>query len=227
MPRSGTTLVEQILSSHPRIAGAGELPFWRQQAIALDEVDHPGTIDEAASRRIAGEYLAVLRHSSAMAARITDKMPFNFLWIGLIRLVFPHARFIHCRRHPVDTCLSIYCTSLESIRGFAGDRDDLVFFYREYTRLMDHWRAVLPIDRFIEVDYESLTADLENQARRLIAFCGLEWDAACLRPEQNSRTVQTASKWQARQPIYRSSVERWRSYEPWLGSLRDLMPQQG
>ena len=226
MPRSGTTLVEQIVSSHPRVVGAGELPFWREQAIAVDEVDHPGTIDEAVAQRLAGEYLAVLRRFSATAARITDKMPFNFLWIGLVRLVLPHARFIHCRRHPVDTCLSIYCTGLESIRGFVGDRDDLVFFYREYILLMEHWRAVLPADCFIDVDYESLTADPESQGRRLIDFCGLEWDAACLRPEQNNRAVKTASKWQARQPIYGSSVERWRSYEPWLGCLRELMPQQ-
>jgi tetratricopeptide (TPR) repeat protein len=226
MPRSGTTLVEQIVSSHPRVVGAGELPFWRQQAIAVDEADHPGTIDEAAAQRLAGEYLAVLRRSAATAARVTDKMPFNFLWIGLARLALPHARFIHCRRHPVDTCLSIYCTSLESLRGFVGNRDDLVFFYREYIRLMEHWRAVLPADRFIDVDYESLTADLEAQTRRLIAFCGLEWDAACLHPEENGRAVQTASKWQARQPVYGSSVERWRRYEPWLGSLRELMPSQ-
>jgi Sulfotransferase family len=226
MPRSGTTLVEQIVSSHPQVVGAGELPFWRQQAIAVDEADHPGTIDEAAAQRLAGEYLAVLRRFSATAARVTDKMPFNFLWIGLARLALPRARFIHCRRHPVDTCLSIYCTSLESLRGFVGNRDDLVFFYREYIRLMEHWRAVLPADRFIDVDYESLTADPETQARRLIAFCGLEWDTACLHPEGNGRAVQTASKWQARQPVYRSSVERWRRYEPWLGSLRELMPSQ-
>jgi tetratricopeptide (TPR) repeat protein len=131
MPRSGTTLVEQILSSHPRIAAGGELPFWRLQATAVDEVDNPGMIDEATSRRLATEYLAMLHRFSATTLRVTDKMPFNFLWIGLIRLAFPRARFIHCQRNPIDTCLSIYCTSLESIRGFAGDRDDLVFFYRE------------------------------------------------------------------------------------------------
>jgi tetratricopeptide (TPR) repeat protein len=224
MPRSGTTLVEQILSSHPRIAAGGELPFWRLQATAVDEVDNPGMIDEATSRRLATEYLAVLRRFSASALQVTDKMPFNFLWIGLIRLAFPRARFIHCQRDPIDTCLSIYCTSLESIRGFAGDRNDLVFFYREYVRLMEHWRAVLPADRFIDVDYEALTTDPGAQTRRLVAFSGLEWNEACLCPEQNGRPVLTASKWQARQPIYRSSVERWRRYEPWLGSLRELMP---
>jgi tetratricopeptide (TPR) repeat protein len=226
MPRSGTTLVEQILSSHPQIAGGGELPFWRQQVAAFGEVDDPGAIDETTARRLAVEYLAVLRGFSATALRVTDKMPFNFLWIGLIRLAFPRARFIHCRRHPLDTCLSIYCTSLESIRGFAGDRDDLVFFYREYARLMDHWRAVLPPDRFLEVDYEALTADPETQSRHLVAFCSLEWNEACLFPQKNGRAVLTASKWQARQPVYRTSVERWRRYEPWLGSLRELTSLQ-
>jgi hypothetical protein len=174
--------------------------------------------------RMAAEYLAVLRRCSATAMRVIDKMPFNYLWIGLIRAVFPRARFIHCRRHPIDTCLSIYFTPFSTIPAFASDRDDLVFFYREYLRLMEHWRAVLPRDRFLEVDYEAMTTEPELQARRLVAFCELEWDSACLHPEENKRVVQTASIWQARQPIYRSSVERWRCYEPWLGSLRELLP---
>ena len=226
LPRSGTIPVEQIVSSHPWVIGAGELPFWRQQAIAVDEADHPGTIDEAAARRLAGEYLAVLRRSSATAARVIDKMPFNFLWIGLARLALPHARFIHCRRHPVDTCRSIYCTSLESLRGFVGDRDDLVFFYREYIRLMEHWRAVLPADRFIDVDYEFAdrrSGDAGSADDRLLRArmgCGLS------PPRGRPPSGATASKWQARQPVYRSSVERWRRYEPWLNFLRDLMPSQ-
>jgi hypothetical protein len=225
MVRSGTTLVEQVLSSHPEIAGAGELSFWREQSLALGD-GGVAAIDDLAAGRLAAEYLAVLRRCSATAARVTDKMPFNYLWIGLIRAVFPRARFIHCRRHPVDTCLSIYFTPFSTIPSFASDRDDLVFFYREYLRLMKHWRAVLPPDRFLEVDYEAMTADPEPQARRLIDFCGLGWDPVCLRPERNKRVVQTASIWQVRQPIYRSSVERWRRYEPWLGSLRELLPAQ-
>jgi hypothetical protein len=108
---------------------------------------------------------------------------------------------------------------------YAWDRGDLVFQFRQYERLMDHWRRVLPSDRFTEVQYETLIADREAETRRLIAFLGLEWDEACLAPEQNTRVVQTASVWQARQPVYKTSVERWRRYEPWLGELRELLPE--
>ena len=133
MPRSGTTLVEQVLSNHLEIAGAGELPFWREQSVAWGETG-AAAIDAAAARRLAGEYLAVLRRASATAARVVDKMPFNFLWISYIRTAFPLARFIHCRRHPIDTCLSIFFTPFTTIQGFAADRDDLVFYYKEYLR---------------------------------------------------------------------------------------------
>jgi hypothetical protein len=162
---------------------------------------------------------------SANSARVTDKMPFNFLWLALIRLVFPRARFIHCRRHPLDTCLSMYFTNFEISRSFTSSREDLVFYYQHYLRLMKHWHSVLPAERFIEVDYEALIADFEPQARRLIAFCGLDWDDACLHPEHNRHEIKTASLWQARQPVYRTSVERWRHYEPWLGALRELLPE--
>lgn len=150
-------------------------------------------------------------------------MPQNFLWLGLIHLVFPNARFIHCRRNPIDTCLSNYFTHFLRRMDFANDRGDLVWEYRQYERLMAHWRSVLPIDRFLDVDYKSLVSEKESGTRRLIAFCGLDWDEACLRPEDNQRIVRTASVWQARQPVYRSSVERWRNYEPWLGELRELL----
>jgi len=225
MPRSGTTLVEQVLSSHPRIAGAGELTFWHGQGMALRKTAS-GVADAATARRVAGEYLARLRGFSATAARIIDKALFNFHWMGLILQALPRARIVHCRRHPIDTCLSIYFTPFETIIGFVADRDDLVFYYRQYLRIMEHWRAVLAPERFIEVDYEAMVAEPETAARRLIEFCGLEWDPACLRPEENRRGVRTASIWQVRQPIYRSSVARWRRYEPWLGSLRELMPPQ-
>lgn len=120
--------------------------------------------------------------------------------------------------------LSIYFTHFLTDWPFAADRQYLVTFYRQYERLMAHWRAVIPADRFLDVDYEEVTAAPEPNARRLVEFCGLPWDDACLRPEKNTEAIRTASHWQARQPVYRTSVERWRHYEPWLGELRELLP---
>ncbi len=217
MPRSGTTLVEQILSSHPEIAAGGELTYWADTGrVALGNDESTDT-----AHRLAGEYLALLRGIAPDAARVTDKLPFNYERLGLIRQMLPRAFVVHCRRHPVDTCWSIFTTYF---RSRLADRGDLVFCYREYERLMAHWRRVLPDDRFIEIDYESLVADPEPVTRRLLAFCGLAWHEACLAPHRNRRPVTTASLWQARQPIYRHSVARWRRYEPWLGELRALLP---
>jgi len=223
MPRSGTTLVEQILSSHADVAAGGELPFWGERG-----AKGAGLLGLSGDqlRAVADDYLAVLRAISPRAARVTDKMPFNFGLLGVIHRALPRATLVHCRRHPIDTCLSIYTTSFESNLDFAGDRRSLVAYYRLYERLMAHWREVLPPDRLVEVDYEALVADPEPHTRRLVAACGLPWDDACLAPHRNTRTVITASLWQARQPIYRSSVERWRRYEPWLGELRELAPQR-
>jgi tetratricopeptide (TPR) repeat protein len=223
MPRSGTTLVEQILSSHPQVVAGGELRFWGDKAAAGVTVFGASAVPETV-RRLAGEYLAVLRRFSAEAARVTDKMPFNFESLGLIRQVVPRATIVHCRRHPIDTCLSIFTTDFDWNLEFAGDRSSLVFYYRQYERLMAHWREVLPRDRFIELDYEALVAEPEPWTRQLIAACGLEWDDACLAPHRNPGRISTVSLWQARQPIYRTSVARWRRYEPWLGALRELLP---
>jgi hypothetical protein len=164
-----------------------------------------------------------LRAVSPDAARVIDKTPFNFFRLGAICQAFPRATIVHCRRHPVDTCLSIFATDFQIQYDFVADRRDLVSIYREYQRMMAHWRSVLPADRFIEADYETLVADPEPLIRQLVAACGLEWHDACLTPEQNRRTVTTASLWQARRPIYRTSVERWRRYAPWLGELRELL----
>lgn len=217
MPRSGTTLVEQILSSHPAVAAGGELTYWGDVGRLLLDQDERVEV----ARRLADEYLALLRRISLDATRVTDKLPFNYERLGLIRQVLPRARVIHCRRHPVDTCWSIFMTYF---RSRLADRSDLVFSYRQYERIMTHWRSVLPSERFFEIDYETLVADPEPVTRRLVAFCGLEWHEACLAPHRNRRPVTTASLWQARQPIYRGSVARWRRYEPWLGELRDLLP---
>jgi LPS sulfotransferase NodH len=142
----------------------------------------------------------------------------------LFHIVFPHGRIVHCRRHPIDTCLSIVSTHLNPRGDVPFDFDDLAFYYRQYQRLMEHWRAALPDDRFFEVDYEAVVADPEIQSRALVDALGLEWDPACLRPQDNRRVVRTSSAWQVRQPIYRASLERWRRYEPWLGALRELLP---
>ena len=221
MPRSGSTLTEQILSSHPEVAAGGELGFWDARDTPREDIWSLTSTAEA-TRRLADDYLATLRRFGPGAKRVTDKALDNFLRLGLIHRILPYATFIHCRRQPVDTALSIFTTNFDC--EYATDRGDLVFFFRQYQRLMAHWRQVLPPDRLIDVDYEVLVADPEPQARRLIAACGLEWDDACLAPHLNTRAIKTASLWQARQPVYKTSVERWRRYEPWLGEFRELLP---
>jgi tetratricopeptide (TPR) repeat protein len=221
MPRSGTTLVEQIVSSHPEIAAGEELVYWTSLTVPPETAD-AGDFTAESARALTAAYLGVLRRISGTASRVTDKMPFNFLRLGLIHLLLPNARIIHCRRNPIDTCLSIYSNLFDGKMDFAASKAALALYYRQYARLMDHWRAVLPPDRFTEVQYETLIANRETETRRLIAFAGLDWDNACLRPEHNERTVKTASVWQARQPVYASSVERWRRYQPWLGELAAL-----
>ena len=174
-------------------------------------------------RRVAADYEAVLRRIGPTALRVTDKMPGNFLWLGLFHMIFPRGRVIHCRRHPLDTCLSNYFADFASPLTFTYRRGELAFYFRCYGRLMQHWRDILPPGVMLEVDYEDLVVEPERLTREMIAFIGLDWDDRCLRPQNNQRTVKTASMWQARQPTYRSSIERWRNYEPWLGELRDLL----
>jgi tetratricopeptide (TPR) repeat protein len=237
MPRSGTTLVEQIVSMHPEVGAGGELHFWNQRGA---EWHRSGAAGNETARvasnfsipefrlseflpKAAADYLRLLHTIAPKSARVTDKMPFNFLWAGLIHLAFPRAIIIHCRRAAIDTALSIHQTHFHPTLAFPTGGAELVAYFRSYQRLIDHWRSVFPADRFIEVDYEELTRAPEPVIRRIIAACGLTWSDACLRPESNPRAVNTPSKWQARQPIYRTSVARWRRYEPWLGPLRALV----
>jgi tetratricopeptide (TPR) repeat protein len=222
MPRSGTTLVEQIVSMHPEVGAGGELNFLNQRGMAWHG---SGTAEDETQflTKAAADYLGVLRAIAPTAARVTDKMPFNFLWAGPIHVAFPRAIIIHCRRAAIDTALSIHQTHFHPSMPFPTGGAELVAYFRSYQRLVDHWRSVLPADRFIEVDYEDLTRAPEPVIRRIIAACGLAWDDACLRPESNPRAVKTPSKWQTRQPIYRTSVARWRRYEPWLGPLSALV----
>jgi tetratricopeptide (TPR) repeat protein len=227
MPRSGTTLVEQIISMHPEVGAGDELQFWIERGAAWHRAGAEGNDTPVVAKeflaKAAADYLGVLRAIAPTAARVTDKMPFNFLWAGLIHVAFPRAIIIHCRRAAVDTALSIHQTHFHPSMPFPTGGAELVAYFRGYQRLVDHWRSVLPADRFIDVDYEDLTRAPEPVIRRIIAACGLAWHDACLRPESNPRAVKTPSKWQTRQPIYRTSVARWRRYEPWLGPLRALV----
>jgi tetratricopeptide (TPR) repeat protein len=222
MPRSGTTLVEQIVSMHPEVGAGDELNFWNERGVTWYRsgaaVTERRFIDKAAA-----DYVGVLRAISPAAARVTDKMPFNYLWAGLIHAAFPRAVFIHCRRAAVDTAVSIHQTFFHPGLAFPTGGAELVAYFSNYQRLMAHWRSVLPADRLTEIDYEELTRAPEAVIRRIIAACGLAWHDACLRPERNPRAVKTPSKWQTRQPIYVNSVARWRRYEPWLGPLRALV----
>ena len=226
MPRSGTTLIEQILASHPAVFGADELPYFNQmaadlQAMLRDATAYPACaarIDEATAGRLAQRYLDHLRKRSGDAARVTDKMPDNFRNLGLIALLFPRARVIHCRRDPLDVCLSCYFQDFTNL-PFSYDLADIGQYYRKYEQLMAHWWSALPL-QILDLRYEELVADEETVSRRMVDFCGLDWDDACLTFHENDRPVQTASKWQVRQPIYKTSVARWKRYERHLGPLK-------
>ena len=184
----------------------------------------PAQLDE-----IASTYLAGLKDAAKDAPRFTDKMPANYIYVGLIRLILPNARIIHARRDPVDTCLSCFSLLFESGQEYAYDLGELGRFYRAYDRVMEHWRRVLPADAMLEVQYEDVVADIELQARRILEYCGLPWDEACLDFHKTSRPVRTASVAQVRQPLYRSSVGRWHAYrdqlKPLLEALGPLAPE--
>ena len=230
MPRSGTTLVEQTLASHAAVFGAGERPELSQAIRRLRAEPFGGVYPEAvrsmtgeALRRMGAEYVAALRSLSAGAARIVDKTPGNFLYLGLVHLILPNARIIHVQRDPVDTCLSCFSKLFWGEQPFSYDLAELGRYYRSYQGLMAHWRTVLPAATLLEVEYEDLVEDFEPQARLIVAHCGLQWDPACLEFYKTSRPVQTASMVQVRQPIYRSSVGRWRPDEALLRPLLEAL----
>ena len=223
MPRSGTSLTEQILASHPDVFGAGELRFWGKQAQEHGAALASGYHDAALLGDIASRCEAELQRHSASALRVVDKMPGNFLHLGLIHAAFPQARILHTQRNPIDTCLSIYFQAFNDQHTYATDLDDLAFYYREYRRLMAHWRAMLPPEVFLDVPYEALVEDQEGWSRRIIDFIGLEWDERCLNFHETERKVGTASNWQVRQKIYKTSKERWRNYELFVAPLLPLL----
>ena len=235
MPRSGTTLTEQIIASHPDVHGAGELQYLldvSQRTVA--GIPYPGNLRQLERKQLTAwgqEYLSALKRLAPNAVRITDKMPQNFQMLGLIHLMLPNAKIIHVKRNPIDTCLSCFTMNFigKNIK-FSYDLRELAEFYVEYAGMMEHWRQILPTEAFIEVQYEDIVADQETQARRLIEYCGLEWNDACIDFHKTERSVRTASVAQVRKPVYTSSIERWRRYEkhlpPLLEVLGDLVPNR-
>lgn len=231
MGRSGTSLVEQILASHGQVHGAGEVNYVEGLSLSLAAQAAPGA---DAGRPVFPEavcllgredapgfgraYLDRLRAHGPEATRIVDKMPLNFQYLGFIATILTGARVVHCRRHPLDTCLSLFFHHFSDPQPYAYDLECVGRYYRGYERLMAHWRTVLPM-AMLELDYEALVENQERESRRLVEFCGLPWDARCLAFHESDRAVQTASRWQVRQPIYRRSVGRWRHYEAHLAPL--------
>jgi tetratricopeptide (TPR) repeat protein len=231
MPRSGTTLVEQILASHRDVWGAGELEDVGHLASRLSGLfgssqPYPGCLTEASSEVLRTEADGYLRRLDALggkSSRVIDKMPLNFLHLGLIATLFPRARVIHCRRDPYDVSLSCLMQNFQNAGlCFTFDAGHLAAFYRQYERLMEHWRAVLPCSMF-EIRYEHLVDNQEELTRKLVDFCGLSWDPGCLAFHQNPRTVTTASVLDVRTPIYTRSVGRWKNYRRHLQPLIEAL----
>ncbi len=231
MPRSGTTLVEQIIAAHPDAHGAGELQHLqflaRRLPVSLGvNQAYPDCLEamtRPSSKRLGNHYMRVLKlYAEPGMKRVVDKMWANYLRLALVSLIAPNAKVIHCRRDPMDTCVSCYFQNFAQPLPFLHDLSDLGFYYTQYKRLMDHWAAIQPLS-MLEVDYEALVADQEGVTREIITFCGLEWDEQCLAFHDSDRLVQTASAQQVRQPIYRGSVGRWRNYEAHLDPLRSSL----
>ena len=233
MPRSGSTLVEQVLSEHSQVFGAGELKYLHnliQQPIKkeLSTLYYPENIlhlSPEIGRAIADNYVAYLQHHAPKATRITDKMPYNFVAIGLIHALLPNAKIIHVKRNPMDTCLSCYTKLFTEGQLYSYELTELGQYYQCYERIMNHWRRILPSDAWLTIEYEAMVNNLEAEAHRLCEFCDLAWEPACLTFYQSKRQVRTASFVQVRQPIYTSSVERWRRYETQLGPLIHVLNQ--
>lgn len=233
MPRSGTSLVEQIIASHPKAAGAGEMLSVLEAEQELlgrlqDEAGYSGRLDGLksgalgrVSRRVQRAAEKASRHGSGRAERVTDKLPQNFLNVGLIEVLFPKARIVHCRREPLDVCLSCYFHDFggRSNQGYTYSLETLGRYYRRYEALMEHWGRVSGLE-ILEVRYEEMVSDQEGQSRRLIEFLGLEWDEGCLDFHKTVRPVITLSSDQVRRPMYTSSMKRWERYESHLEPLR-------
>jgi tetratricopeptide (TPR) repeat protein len=222
MMRSGTSLVEQIISSHPAAAGAGELPFWNDANRKYPDAMRNRWLAEPLRKKLGDSYLQTLQRTAPAALRVVDKSTFNSDYLGPIHLIFPHARIVYVQRDPIDTCLSCYFHQFSSAHNFTMDLTDRAHYYREHQRLVAHWREVLPPGTLLEVPYAELVADQEGWSRRIVEFIGLPWDERCLQFHTTQRPVITASFWQVRQKIYQSSVGRWRNYKKFIGPLLEL-----
>ena len=231
MPRPGTTLVEQILASHPKVFAAGEIgdlgdimaAMRTPQRQALRFPEGYASLHGPALRRAGAAYLERIRAMSPDAPRVTNKAPGNFRFVGFIHLALPNAKVIHVRRDPIDTCLSCFTKLFAKDHPYSYDLGDLGRYYQGYEAVMEHWRKVIPAGVMLEVQYEDVVADLEGQARAIVAHCGLEWDPACLDFHLAERQVRTASVTQVRQPLYNSAVGRWKTYQPHLGPLLEAL----
>ncbi|HEX4042074.1 MAG TPA: tetratricopeptide repeat protein [Xanthobacteraceae bacterium] len=227
MPRSGTTLIEQIVASHPMVHGAGELQTFNDVILDVrasdgQSIPYPNfvpALEAQALRQIGGRYVAEVRKLAPTGERVTDKMPSNYYFAGLIHLALPNAKIIHSIRNPVDTCISCFSKLFTAEQNHTYDLAELGRYYGRYERLMAHWHRVLPPQSILDVRYEDVVADLEGQARRILAYCGLPWDERCLSFHETERPVRTASATQVRQPIYQSAVGRWRVYQEQLEPL--------
>ena len=222
LPRSGTTLIEQILASHSQVFGAGEINLAGETMAALggqaaECIENLRRLDRDTAQRLAARHLERLRAFDPAALRIVDKMPDNYLLLGMLAVLFPRAKFIHCRRDLRDVAVSCWLTRFQDIR-WANDPQHIAARFRDYQRVMAHWRQVLPV-RVLEVDYEETVADLESVARKLVAWCGLAWEPRCLEFHRAQRPVKTASAIQVRQPVFGTSVGRWQHYEQALAPL--------
>jgi tetratricopeptide (TPR) repeat protein len=222
MPRSGTSLVEQIIASHPSARGAGELQFWPDTVRANQGELRQGILGEQARKKLAEDYLSILALQGPDALRVVDKTNFNCDYLGLLHSVFPKARIIYVRRDPIDTCLSCYFQNFSAGLSFTMDLSALADYYRVHQRLMKHWTTALPARTLLEVPYEELVADQVGWTHRILDFLELEWDDRCLSFDKTERAVNTASAWQVRQKIYSRSVDRWRHYERFIGPLKGL-----
>jgi tetratricopeptide (TPR) repeat protein len=230
MMRSGSSLVEQILTAHREVHGNGEIPNFRvatRQVVQAYPEEVP-RLRAGDLRRVADFYLQLTGTGAGDAARVTDKTLSNDMFVGLIHLALPNARIIHCVRDPVDTCLSIFSTNFGTQYGYACDLAELGRFCRAEYEMMAHWRGLLPASALLEIRYENIVADLEGETRRMLDFCKLEWDPACLAFEKSKRPVWTASAAQIRRPLYSNSVGRWRPapdvLKPLLDGLGEYAP---